>query len=93
MRITFARSATKHGVKRSASLHVVERAGVYFTLASRSGERDPRVLFVGDDDVGRPLEVIALALDTGSLLVIHALPLRERFRTQYEEAMKWQSTD
>jgi hypothetical protein len=38
---------------------------------------------------GVQLEVMAVELDDGSLLVIHAMPLRERYREQYEEAKEW----
>jgi hypothetical protein len=33
---------------------------------------------------------MAVELEDKSLLVIHAMPLRDRFREQYEEARKWQ---
>ncbi len=38
---------------------------------------------------GVPLEVMAVELEDGGLLVIHAMPLRDRYRMQYEEARKW----
>jgi hypothetical protein len=34
-------------------------------------------------------EVMAVELDNEKLLVIHAMTLRNRYRKQYEEAMKW----
>jgi hypothetical protein len=39
---------------------------------------------------GVALEVMAVELADDSLLVIHAMPLRDRYRKQYEEATKWQ---
>lgn len=39
---------------------------------------------------GIALEVMGVELEDGSLLVIHAMPLRDRYREQYEEAGKWQ---
>lgn len=38
---------------------------------------------------GIALEVMAVELGDDSLLVIHTMPLRDRYRKQYEEAMKW----
>ena len=32
---------------------------------------------------------MAVELDDENLLVIHAMPLRDRYRKQYEEATKW----
>ena len=48
-----------------------------------------RLVFLGDDAEGVPLEVIAVELECGGLLVIHAMPLRDRYRSQYEEAISW----
>jgi hypothetical protein len=33
---------------------------------------------------------MAIELEDGSVPVIHAMPLRERYREQYEEAKAWQ---
>lgn len=49
----------------------------------------PRLVFLGDDEDGVGLEVMAVELEDDSLLVIHAMPLRDRYREQYEEARKW----
>jgi hypothetical protein len=32
---------------------------------------------------------MAVELDDENLLVIHVMPLRDRYQRQYEEAMKW----
>jgi len=32
---------------------------------------------------------MAIELENGSVLVIHAMPLRDRYREQYEEAKAW----
>jgi hypothetical protein len=47
------------------------------------------VIFLGPDARGVPLEVIGLELADGDLLVIHAMPLRRRFREEYERVMRW----
>ena len=48
-----------------------------------------RLVFLGDDEDGLALEVMAVELDDDSLFVIHAMPLRDRYLKQYEEAKKW----
>lgn len=50
---------------------------------------DDRLLYLGDDQDGVALEVIAVELDNGALYVIHAMPLREKYRREYEEAKRW----
>lgn len=51
---------------------------------------DTRLVYLGDDQDGIPLEVVAVDLDDGTLLVIHAMRLREKYQAQYEEAKRWQ---
>lgn len=48
-----------------------------------------RLVYLGDDEEGIALEVMAVELADDALLVIHAMPLRDRYRKQYEEAKKW----
>ncbi|HEV2250106.1 MAG TPA: hypothetical protein VGT60_06340 [Candidatus Limnocylindria bacterium] len=43
----------------------------------------------GTTRMGVALEVMAVELEDGSLLVIHAMRLREKNREQYEEATRW----
>jgi hypothetical protein len=50
---------------------------------------DDRLLFLGDDQEGAALEVMAVELQGGELHVIHVMDLRERYRPQYEEAKRW----
>ncbi|MBI4898441.1 MAG: hypothetical protein HY827_08775 [Actinobacteria bacterium] len=53
-------------------------------------EFDRRLLFVGDDPDGVALEVMAIELDAEeALLVIHAMPLRDRYRPYYERVKLW----
>ena len=54
----------------------------------RSGASS-RLVFLGDDTEGFALEVMAVELEDESLLVIHAMPLRDRYRKQYEETKRW----
>ena len=40
---------------------------------------DPRLVFLGPDEQGELLEVMAVETDTGGLLIIHAQPIRDRY--------------
>jgi hypothetical protein len=90
-KIVWARSATKHRISRERSLHVVRNAGIC-RRDTRYGDEwyeDQRFMFFGPDLEGMPLEVGGVAPDDGSLIIIHAMPLRERFQGWYVEAAKW----
>jgi hypothetical protein len=54
-----------------------------------SGQGDERLLYLGNDANGIALEVMAVELRGGELFVVHAMPLRAKYRPQYEEAKKW----
>lgn len=56
---------------------------------SRDADAAPRLVFLGDDASGVALEVMAVEIEDDSLLVIHAMQLRGRYREQYEEAKQW----
>jgi hypothetical protein len=51
--------------------------------------QDDRLLYLGDDQDGVALEVMAVELQDGGLSVIHAMPLRKKYETGYEEAKRW----
>jgi hypothetical protein len=87
--VEFAHSATRHGISREQSLHVVENAhGVYpIPAAVDPAWQTERLLFVGHDSRGVPLEVVAIELDDGDLLVIHAMKLRRSYRRLLGGAM------
>jgi hypothetical protein len=89
--VTWARSATKHRISRERSLHVIRHAGVCRreTEYPEEWDCDPRFLFLGSDLEGMPLEVIGVAAEDGSLVIIHAMPLRERYHGWYGEMAKW----
>ena len=88
-RIVWARSATKHRVSKSRSRFVIEHCGWTFEVPPMRGTSASRVVFLGDDAEGCPLEVMAVKLEDGDLLVIHAMEIRERYRPLYEEAKEW----
>lgn len=92
MNLRWTRAATRHRISRERSRYVIEHCGLRF-------EQDPpadspenaslRLVFLGDDEKRIALEVMAVELEDGALLVIHAMPLRDQYRKQYEEAKKW----
>jgi len=96
MGMKWARSATKHGISEERSGYVIEHCGLYFKIQapphSPTGLNASRQLYLGDDADGVALEVIAIPVQTVELFVIHAMELREQFRTRYLEAKKWQTS-
>jgi hypothetical protein len=90
-RIDWSRSATKHRITRERSLHIVRHAGICFRQPDEDAwYGDPRFVFLGPDAEACPLEVIAVAPEDGSLVIIHAMPLRERWQAWYWEGLQWQ---
>ncbi|MGE3449458.1 MAG: toxin [Microbacteriaceae bacterium] len=66
-------SARRHGIEDEDILHAVEHA-----LAV--GEQDDaKVLYLGPDRAGNLLEVIAVAREDGSEVVIHAMRVRSKY--------------
>lgn len=37
------------------------------------------------------LEVMVVELEDGALYIIHAMPLRQKYQTAYEEAKRWRA--
>lgn len=75
MDLRWARSATNHRISRERSRYVIEHAGLRFEQPPPAGgpaEADPRLVYLGDDASGVALEVMAIELEDGSVLVIHA---------------------
>jgi hypothetical protein len=46
-------------------------------------------VFLGDDERGIALEIMAVTNRAGHLRVIHAMKLRRQYRKAYEEALEW----
>lgn len=91
--IRFARSATKHRISRERSLYVIEHCGMQLVERRRNPANsgvDRRIAFLGDDLEGVALEVIAVEPEEDEFLVIHAMGLRDRHRSLYEEARSWE---
>jgi len=86
--LSWARSATRHRISRQRASYVVKRSGLAIEEdppASAPAGATARYVFLGDDEHGRPLEVMAIERQDGSLKVIHAMHLRQRYREDYEE--------
>ena len=94
MQIRWGRSTRRHRISRERIAHVIEHCGLVFATAPPEGApagASERLVFLGDDAQGRPLEVMAVQLEDGSILVIHAMALRAKYRPQYEEAKRWRA--
>ena len=92
MNLKWARAATKHRISRERSRYVIDHCGLRFEQdppADAPEKASSRLVFLGDDEEGIALEVMAVELEDDALLVIHAMPLRDPYRKQYEEARKW----
>ncbi len=90
--VRFARSATRHRVSKESIKHVIAHCGLHFDEPPPEGDTevlDPRFVYLGDDVEGCPLEVIAVEVSDGKLVVIHAMPLRDKYKLRYEEAKRW----
>ena len=78
-------SARKHGISDARMLHVVATC----PLPMEHPEATGQVIFLGPDQNGVPLEVVAFEDDEGELTIIHAMRLRPSYKNVYEEVMKW----
>lgn len=84
--VEFTSSSRRHKVGRARIRQVMADPVAVVRIEEES---DPRVrlLYLGDDATGRALEVIAVE-ESDRLVVIHAMDLRDKFRTIYEEGKK-----
>ncbi len=92
-RLRWARSASKHRVPRRSARFVMAGCRLRITEPPPEGAPDDasqRLVFLGDDEQGRALEVMGVERDDGSVVVIHMMELRDRYRLDYEEAKRWQ---
>ncbi len=90
MTVEIADSARKHGVQDDQIRFVIEHCGLAFDQpAPDDAPGDSRLVFLGDDAHGVPLEVVAVANEAGDLRVIHAMTLRAKYQREYEEAVPW----
>jgi hypothetical protein len=86
MRIEFAKSARRHRIGRARARHAIAHPVVEVTVPGEEGRHD-RLVYLGDDPTGRALEVMAVPIEAG-ILVIHAMDLRPKWRPLYEEGKR-----
>jgi hypothetical protein len=72
------RSARRHGIDDHDIRHAMEHPVVVADIDPDAGS--PKLLAIGPDRAGNLLEVVALTLSGGRLLVIHAMRLRRKYR-------------
>ncbi len=75
--VPFANSAGRHRVGKAHALAALEDAGQPTVVPTPSHELDDRLVFVGTDDRGIELEIIAIQLPE-FLYVIHVMPTEFR---------------
>jgi len=73
-------SAHRHGVPEDDMLHAVEHSLVVDDL----GDDPDRWLVLGPDTAGNLLEVVVLISTEGDEMIIHAMPMRQKFRRLLE---------
>jgi len=74
-------SARKHGVADQDIVHAIDHA-----LAIEDAGEDPdRWLLIGPDTAGNLLEVVVLITAEGTQIVIHAMPMRDKYARLLEQ--------
>lgn len=77
MRVRFAQAARKHRIGKAHALAAMENADDPKIVPASDGQADDRLVFIGVDDRGVELEVIAIQLPD-YLFVIHVMPTQYR---------------
>lgn len=90
MSIEIAESARRHGVSDDRIRYVIEHSGLFFDQPAPSdAPGESRLIYLGDDEHGVPLEIVGVENESGDVRVIHAMKLRARYQREYEEAIPW----
>jgi hypothetical protein len=87
MAIEFWPSASKHGISYERARYVVESCMCPLYPPDPDPGDEDLVVFLGPDDRGVPLEVAAIELENGDLLVIHAMRMRQKYAAEYARVM------
>ena len=80
-RIVIYRSALKHGIAEERIQHAVQWCRQPLENPGWSGQ----TIYLAPDQYGNALEVMGEIDDDGVLWVVHAMPLRRRYRAMYLE--------
>jgi hypothetical protein len=75
----------KHKIGKSRAQYVIDNPFVVFRIPAPDDHSDDRILYLGDDETGRPLEIMTVPIEDGEL-VIHAMDLRTKYRSAYDAA-------
>lgn len=84
--VEFTQSARRLRIGRARVRQVLADPVAEAVLPCGSGLQERRVV-LGDDELGRALELMAVRTDRG-LLVIHAMDLRPKWRQPNEEGKR-----
>jgi hypothetical protein len=77
--IRHARSATRHRISRRQSAYVARHPQATFVVPAPAASPQERIVFLGADEDGTVIEVMAVQSDRG-LVIIHAMAIRDRYR-------------
>ncbi|MDN5789464.1 MAG: hypothetical protein L0H25_01165 [Micrococcales bacterium] len=77
-RLRWYRSARRHRIGKAHAMHVINSCRARVRRSYR--EADARLVWIGEDDRGVELEVVALDLDE-AVIVIHVMPTELRRRS------------
>lgn len=89
MAIRFTRSAARHRIGADRARYVIDQClDPIYPTPEDTGEPN-RILFLGPDQHGVSLEVLALELAGGDLLVIHVMGLSDQYADDYARVMAW----
>jgi hypothetical protein len=85
--VRFARAATRHRVSKGRIRHVIANFHLRFEEPPPAGgrARASRMVYLGEDAQGQVLEVMAVEMENHEMLVIHAMPLRDKYKKKYED--------
>ena len=88
--VSYDASSRRHGVSRWQIQDVVRSAAIALHIPAHLPTRpDDALLFLGADRLGSALEVVGVMSADRRLRVIHAMPLRQSYRSIYEEVIAW----
>jgi hypothetical protein len=79
-RVDIYESARKHGVSDDDIVHAINHA-----LVAAEYDDDTRVLYLGPDSSGNLIEVVAVARQDGTEIVIHAMNMRRMYEPLLRE--------
>lgn len=89
MAVRFASSSARHGISEERARFVLTNHVVAWYAELKNDGAD-RIMFLGTDGQGVPLEILAIESGTGDLLVIHAMKMRKSYEAELKMVFGWQ---